>query len=174
VSALPATMPPALAVEDLHKSFGDHHVLRGVSLAAREHEVVAILGSSGSGKSTLLRCCNLLEVPDAGRIFVGGEEIRLVEKRGHRVPQDARQVERVRSRLAMVFQQFNLWPHLTVLQNVTEAPVHVLKLPRREAVERIRPNCPADSSSASPSPARWRWTRSRCCSTSRPRRSIRK
>src|ERR1700761_8135143 len=123
----------ALAVEDIHKSFGSHEVLKGVSLAAREHEVVAILGSSGSGKSTLLRCVNLLETPDSGRIVVGGEEIKLALRHGKRVPQDPRQVERLRSRLAMVFQQFNLWPHLTVLQNVTEAPIHVLKLGRREA-----------------------------------------
>ena len=128
----------ALAVEDLHKRFGCVEVLKGVSLSANDHDVVSILGSSGSGKSTLLRCINLLETPDAGRVYVKGELIRM---RGGRrgaglVPEDSRQVERIRARLAMVFQQFNLWSHMTVLQNVIEAPVHVLGTPRTEAVER--------------------------------------
>jgi arginine/ornithine transport system ATP-binding protein len=127
----------ALVVEDLHKSFGSLEVLKGISLVAREHEVVSILGSSGSGKSTLLRCLNLLEIPDAGRVYVHGELIKLITKSGvGRVPDDMRQVERIRSRLAMVFQQFNLWSHMTVIQNVIEAPIHVLKVPRAEAVER--------------------------------------
>ena len=125
-------------MEDLHKRFGCVEVLKGVSLSANDHDVVSILGSSGSGKSTLLRCINLLETPDAGRVYVKGELIRM---RGGRrgaglVPEDSRQVERIRARLAMVFQQFNLWSHMTVLQNVIEAPVHVLGTPRAEAVER--------------------------------------
>ena len=129
----------ALRVEDLHKSFGDLEVLRGVSLTARERDVIALLGSSGSGKSTLLRCINLLETPDAGRVFIRGELIRMTtNRRGRTAPADPRQVDRIRARLGMVFQQFNLWSHMTVLQNVVEAPVHVLKLPRREAVERAR------------------------------------
>ena len=128
---------PALEVEDIHKSFGALEVLKGVSLTARQGDVIAILGASGSGKSTFLRCINLLELPDAGRIRVTGEEIRLVAKRGGGlVPADRRQVERARTRLGMVFQQFNLWSHMTVLENVIEAPIHVLGLPRREAVER--------------------------------------
>ena len=126
----------ALAVEDVHKRFGQVEVLKGVSLEANDHDVVSILGSSGSGKSTLLRCINLLETPDAGRVRVKGELIRMRESRDGLVPEDSRQVERIRAKLAMVFQQFNLWSHMTVLQNVIEAPVHVLKLPRAEAVER--------------------------------------
>ena len=127
----------ALVVEDLHKSFGGLEVLKGISLVAHEHEVVSILGSSGSGKSTLLRCINLLEIPDAGNVYVHGELIRMASKSGAtRVPEDRRQVERIRSHLAMVFQQFNLWSHMTVIQNVIEAPMHVLKVPRAEAVER--------------------------------------
>ena len=127
----------APAVEDLHKSFGSVEVLRGISLSANDHDVVSILGSSGSGKSTLLRCINLLETPDSGRVYVKGELIRMREgSRGSLVPEDSRQVERIRAKLAMDFQQFNLWSHLTVLQNVIEAPVHVLRVPRAEAVER--------------------------------------
>ena len=129
----------ALRVDGLFKRFGDLEVLKGVSLAAYEHDVIAILGASGSGKSTLLRCINLLEVPDAGEVHVGGELIRMkTDRRGQAVPADRRQVDRIRARLGMVFQQFNLWSHLTVLQNVIEAPIHVLRLPRREAVERAR------------------------------------
>ncbi|MDX6749996.1 ATP-binding cassette domain-containing protein [Geminicoccaceae bacterium 1502E] len=131
------TKPPSLLVEDIHKSFGAVEVLKGVSLTARQGDVIAMLGSSGSGKSTFLRCINLLEVPSRGRIVVGGEEMRLREGRGGAlVPEDPRQVQRIRARLAMVFQQFNLWSHMTVLENVIEAPVHVLGVPKREAVER--------------------------------------
>ena len=129
----------ALQVADLYKRFGDLEVLKGVSLTACEHDVIAILGASGSGKSTLLRCINLLEVPDAGEVHVGGELIRMRSgRRGQAMPADRRQVDRIRARLGMVFQQFNLWSHLTVLQNVIEAPIHVLKLPRREAADRAR------------------------------------
>ncbi len=111
-------------------------MLKGISLTASEQDVVAILGSSGSGKSTLLRCINLLEIPDSGRIVVGGEEIRLKAQRGGPVPEAPKQVEKLRRRVGMVFQQFNLWPHMTVLGNVVEAPVHVLKLDRRAAEAR--------------------------------------
>jgi octopine/nopaline transport system ATP-binding protein len=128
----------AVSVEDLHKRFGAQEVLRGVSLAAREHEVVAILGSSGSGKSTLLRCINLLEVPDAGTLRVRGEAIAFQEGRHGRLVADARQLRALRRATGMVFQQFNLWPHMTVLQNVIEAPVQVLGLPRAEAEARGR------------------------------------
>lgn len=130
---------PALLAEDVHKRFGSLEVLKGVSLTANEGDVIAMLGSSGSGKSTFLRCINLLETPDEGRIHVGGELIRMTRsRRGEVIPADPRQVTRIRSRLAMVFQQFNLWSHMTVLENVIEAPVHVLKVPRAEAVERAR------------------------------------
>jgi len=130
---------PALVVEDLHKRFGELEVLKGVSMSAETGGVIAMIGSSGSGKSTLLRCINLLETPDAGRIYVSGELIRMrATRNGHAVPEDPKQVDRIRSRLGMVFQSFNLWSHLTVLQNVIEAPVHVLKVPKAEAIARAR------------------------------------
>ncbi len=123
-------------VEDIHKSFGSLEVLKGISLEAREHDVVSILGSSGSGKSTFLRCINLLETPNSGRVSVHGELIRMREGAAGRRPEDPRQVQRIRARLGMVFQQFNLWSHMTVEQNVMEAPVQVLGLSKREARER--------------------------------------
>ncbi|AWK87789.1 ABC transporter ATP-binding protein [Azospirillum thermophilum] len=131
--------PAAVVVEDVHKRFGKLEVLKGVSLTAREGDVITLIGSSGSGKSTLLRCINMLEVPDDGRITIAGETIGLKKTRsGATVPADARQVDRIRTSLGMVFQSFNLWTHMTVLQNVIEAPVHVLGVPRAEAVERAR------------------------------------
>jgi ABC-type histidine transport system ATPase subunit len=132
-----ADATPALVVEDLHKRFGDLEVLKGVSVSAREGDVIAILGSSGSGKSTMLRCINLLETPDSGRVYVAGELIKMKPTRGgHAAPEDSKQVDRIRSELGMVFQSFNLWSHMTVIQNVIEAPIHVLKLPKAEAVAR--------------------------------------
>ncbi|SLN39393.1 ABC transporter ATP-binding protein [Oceanibacterium hippocampi] len=128
----------ALEVRDLHKSFGSMEVLKGVSLTAREGDVISMLGSSGSGKSTFLRCINLLEIPNAGEVRVGGELIRMRPKNGRQEPADRRQVDRIRASLGMVFQQFNLWSHMTVLGNVMEAPVHVLKHPRAEAEARAR------------------------------------
>ena len=133
------TAEAALVCEDIHKSFGPLEVLKGVSLAAREGDVIAMLGSSGSGKSTFLRCINLLETPDSGRVSVGGELIRMTKTRsGKSVPADHDQVDRIRARLGMVFQQFNLWSHMTVLQNVIEAPVHVLKVPKAAAIDRAK------------------------------------
>jgi ABC-type histidine transport system ATPase subunit len=130
---------PALVIEDLHKSFGDLEVLKGISMAAHDGDVIAMIGSSGSGKSTLLRCINLLETPDSGRVYVSGELIRMRPTRGgHAVPEDRRQVDRIRSRLGMVFQSFNLWSHMTVLENVIEAPVHVLGVPKPQAVARAK------------------------------------
>ncbi len=124
---------------DIHKKFGDNEVLKGVSLEAHAGDVISIIGSSGSGKSTFLRCINLLENPNQGRIIVAGEELRLVpDKTGELRAADAKQLQRMRAKLAMVFQHFNLWAHLTVLQNIIEAPVHVMKVPRAEAVERAR------------------------------------
>jgi arginine/ornithine transport system ATP-binding protein len=129
-----AESEPALRVEEIHKSFGSIKVLKGISLEAYEQDVISILGSSGSGKSTLLRCINLLETPTAGKVYVRGELIKMKERSdGERVAEDRKQVEHIRSKLAMVFQQFNLWAHMTVLQNVTEAPIHVLKIPKAEA-----------------------------------------
>ncbi len=127
---------PAIEVHDLHKSFASIRVLEGVSLAAHEGDVISIIGSSGSGKSTLLRCINLLETPDAGVIRVRGEEIRLNRRGSTAVPEDPKQVDRIRTRLGMVFQGFNLWSHMTVLQNVIEAPIHVLGMRKAEAVSR--------------------------------------
>ncbi|MDR6769311.1 ABC transporter ATP-binding protein [Azospirillum sp. BE72] len=131
--------PAAVVVEDLHKRFGDLEVLKGVSLTAREGDVITLIGSSGSGKSTLLRCINMLEIPDDGRVVIGGEAIALKKtRRGATVPADTRQVERIRTSLGMVFQSFNLWTHMTILENVIEAPVHVLGVPKAEAVDRAR------------------------------------
>jgi polar amino acid transport system ATP-binding protein len=115
-----------LQVDGLHKSFGELEVLRGIDLSVSEHEVVCLIGASGSGKSTLLRCINLLEPIDAGRIVVGGEEITA----------PGTDVDRVRRHIGIVFQNFNLFPHMTVLDNVTLAPRRVLGRPRAEAEER--------------------------------------
>ncbi|WP_282602686.1 ATP-binding cassette domain-containing protein [Paracoccus sp. PARArs4] len=129
---------PAIQITDLHKSFGDAHVLRGVTLTARPGDVVAVIGGSGSGKSTMLRCINLLEQPSSGSIAIRGEEYRMRPGHGGLVPADPRQVQRIRAQLGMVFQNFNLWQHRTVLGNVTEVPVHVLGLPRAQAEDRAR------------------------------------
>jgi ABC-type histidine transport system ATPase subunit len=128
--------PSALVVEDLHKSFGHLEVLKGVSLNAKEGDVISMIGSSGSGKSTFLRCINLLEIPNSGRVYIGDELIRMKKNnRGDTVPEDPKQVDRIRTRLGMVFQHFNLWTHMTVLQNIIEAPVHVQKRPKKEAIQ---------------------------------------
>ncbi len=127
--------PPALDAVDIHKRFGSIEVLKGISLSVAEGAVVSILGSSGSGKSTFLRCINLLEIPDSGTVTLHGETIRMrTDRHGRRTPTDWKQVERIRSRLAMVFQSFNLWSHMTVLQNLIEAPVHVLKRPKKDTI----------------------------------------
>jgi polar amino acid transport system ATP-binding protein len=134
-STAPNGAAEAIHVENLHKKFGQLHVLKGVSMSARDGEVVAIIGGSGSGKSTLLRCINCLENPTSGIIRVNGEEIRLKpDNHGGSVPADRRQIERIRSRLGMVFQSFNLWSHMTLLENVIEVPVHVLGVKREEAI----------------------------------------
>ena len=126
-----------LLVEDLHKRYGDNEVLKGVSLAANAGDVTCIIGSSGSGKSTLLRCINLLEQPNQGRITLNGEAMQLVpDKNGALKAADPKQLQRLRSKLAMVFQHFNLWSHMTALENVIEAPVHVLGQSKAEAIER--------------------------------------
>ena len=135
-TGLHSTLTEALTVRDLHKTFGKLKVLRGVSLHANEGDVVSLIGASGSGKSTFLRCINLLELPDSGEISIGGEKIRFKGKPGSRVPADMKQVERLRTRLGMVFQSFNLWSHMTVIQNVMEVPIHVLGIPKAEAAER--------------------------------------
>ncbi|MDL2201354.1 histidine/lysine/arginine/ornithine ABC transporter ATP-binding protein [Ochrobactrum sp. 30A/1000/2015] len=127
----------AISVVDLHKRFGDLEVLKGVSLRAREGDVIAIIGGSGSGKSTFLRCINMLELPTSGAVTIHGETIAMRNaSNGGQIPADRRQIERIRTRLGMVFQSFNLWQHMTVLENVIEAPVHVLGVPKAEATER--------------------------------------
>lgn len=127
--------PDTIRVENLHKSFGDLEVLKGVSLTAREGDVVAIIGGSGSGKSTMLRCINFLETPSSGKITIAGEEIAL---RADGTPASRKQIEHIRRELGMVFQSFNLWSHMTVLENLIEVPVHVLGVPKAEAIERAR------------------------------------
>ena len=137
VARAPESGQPAVEVRDLHKSYGPLEVLKGVDLVAQPGEVVSMIGSSGSGKSTFLRCINLLEQPKSGRIVIDGEEIRMKPGRdGITLPADQKQVERIRARVGMVFQSFNLWPHLSVLDNITEAPIHVLKESRAEAIDR--------------------------------------
>ena len=126
-----------LLVEGLHKRYGSNEVLKGVSLAANAGDVTCIIGSSGSGKSTLLRCINLLEQPNQGRITLNGEVMQLVpDKNGALKAADPKQLQRLRSKLAMVFQHFNLWSHMTALENVIEAPIHVLGQSRSAAIER--------------------------------------
>lgn len=118
-----------LKAEDIHKSFGNLEVLKGISLEARQHDVISILGSSGSGKSTFLRCLNFLETPTSGKVTVLGEEILVQNGK----PQNAHHIESIRSRLGMVFQQFNLWTHRTVLENVMEGPIQVKRESKAEA-----------------------------------------
>ncbi|AUG03139.1 MULTISPECIES: ABC transporter ATP-binding protein [Pseudomonas] len=126
-----------LEIQDLHKSYGAHQVLKGVSLQAKAGDVISLIGSSGSGKSTFLRCINLLEQPSAGSIVLNGEPLELrASKLGSLKAADPRQLQRMRSRLSMVFQHFNLWSHMSALENVMEAPVHVLGLSKQEAREK--------------------------------------
>lgn len=129
---------PVINIKDLHKSYGALDVLKGVSIQANKGDVVSLIGSSGSGKSTLLRCCNLLEDSQQGTIEFNGEPV-LWKGQGHnRVPADRAQVLRIRTNLSMVFQQFNLWAHMTILENVMEAPITVLKRPRDEVEQSAR------------------------------------
>jgi polar amino acid transport system ATP-binding protein len=124
----------AIEIVNLHKKFGPLEVLKGVSLSARQGDVIAIIGGSGSGKSTFLRCINLLELPSAGTITIHGETIDMKsDGRGGLAPSNHKQVRRIRTQLGMVFQSFNLWQHMTVFQNVIEVPVHVLGVPRDKA-----------------------------------------
>jgi histidine transport system ATP-binding protein len=126
-----------LVVDNIHKQYGNKAVLKGVSLTAEKGDVISIIGSSGSGKSTFLRCINFLEKPNAGAIRLGSEDIRLgSDRHGELQVLDQKQLQRMRTKLAMVFQHFNLWSHLTVLENVIEAPIHVLGLSRADALLR--------------------------------------
>jgi polar amino acid transport system ATP-binding protein len=129
---------PVIEIRDLHKAYGPLEVLKGVSLRAERGQVIALIGSSGSGKSTLLRCCNLLEDSQQGEVIFEGEPVRWRGTGAARHPADRAQVTRIRTNLAMVFQQFNLWSHLTILQNVMEAPVTVLRRDRAEVEAKAR------------------------------------
>ncbi len=127
---------PALEIRNLHKRYGDLEVLKGISLTARDGDVISILGSSGSGKSTFLRCINLLENPHEGEILVAGEQLKLKrDKQGDLVAADGKQLNRIRSELGFVFQNFNLWPHMTILDNIIEAPRRVLGQSKAKATE---------------------------------------
>ena len=123
---------PVLEIRGLHKSYGDLEVIKGVDITAHRGDVVSLIGSSGSGKSTLLRCCNLLEDSQQGEVLFKGEPIKWSGSGLQRRPADPGQILRIRTNLSMVFQQFNLWSHMTILENVMEAPVTVLK---RDATE---------------------------------------
>ena len=126
----------ALEIRNLHKRYGDLEVLKGISLTAHDGDVISILGSSGSGKSTFLRCINLLENPHKGQIIVAGEELKLkAAKNGELVAADGKQINRMRSEIGFVFQNFNLWPHMSVLDNIIEAPRRVLGQSKAEATE---------------------------------------
>ena len=127
-------MTNALEIRNLKKSFGNLEVIKDLSLKANKGDVICIIGSSGSGKSTLLRCVNLLEIPDSGEVFLKGELIKMKkDKKGKLTPEDQKQVDRIRAKLSMVFQDFNLWSHMTVLQNVIEGPIHVQKIDKNLA-----------------------------------------
>jgi polar amino acid transport system ATP-binding protein len=180
-----AEATPALEIRNLHKRYGELEVLKGISLTARDGDVISILGSSGSGKSTFLRCINLLENPHQGQILVAGEELKLkAAKNGELVAADGKQINRLRSEIGFVFQNFNLWPHMSVLDNIIEAPRRVLGQSKAEAIEvaeacwprsasptsatPTRRNCPAASNSVRPSPAPWPCSPRSSCSTSPP------
>ena len=129
---------PVIEIRDLHKAYGDLEVLKGVSISAKAGDVVSLIGSSGSGKSTLLRCANLLENSQRGEVIFSGEPIKWAGTAMSRKPGDAKQVTRIRTNLSMVFQQFNLWAHMSILQNVMEAPLTVLGEERAEVEPRAR------------------------------------
>ena len=129
---------PIIEIKGLHKAYGELKVLKGIDITAKRGDVVALIGSSGSGKSTLLRCCNMLEISQEGTILFQGEAVKWKGIGHNRRPADPAQVTRLRTNLSMVFQQFNLWAHMTILQNVMEAPVTVLKQDRAEVETRAR------------------------------------
>ncbi len=181
---------PVIEIRDLHKSYGSLEVLKGIDMTAPKGNVISLIGSSGSGKSTLLRCCNLLEDSQQGEIRFEGEAVRWQGKGLGRHPADRAQVTRIRTNLSMVFQQFNLWAHMTILQNVMEAPVTVLRrdpeeveAAARKYLDKVGIGDKADvypamlsggpSSNAPRLRARFAWNRAPCCLMSRPRRLIR-
>ena len=126
---------PILTVKDLHKSFAANHVLQGINFSAERGNVIALLGSSGSGKSTLLRCINLLETPNSGNMQLAEYRLHFSsDLRGRPISPKSDQVTALRQNVGMVFQQFNLWAHLTILENLIEAPLYVLKKSKAEAM----------------------------------------
>jgi len=129
---------PVIEIRDLHKSYGTLDVLKGVDITAPAGHVISLIGSSGSGKSTLLRCANLLEDSQQGDVLFCGEPITWKGAGLNRQPGDHAQMIRIRTNLSMVFQQFNLWAHMTILQNVMEAPVTVLKRDKAEVEAKAR------------------------------------
>ncbi len=129
---------PIVLAQDVHKSFGHTEVLRGINLTVMPGQTVVLIGPSGSGKTTFLRCINHLEKIDKGRIYVGGQLIGYRTVNGRLVEDTERNIAAQRARIGMVFQRFNLFPHLTALENIIEAPIHVKKMPREEAVRRAR------------------------------------
>ncbi|KPX16325.1 Amino acid ABC transporter, ATP-binding protein [Pseudomonas amygdali pv. dendropanacis] len=182
-----AEATPALEIRNLHKRYDQLEVLKGISLTARDGDVISILGSSGSGKSTLLRCINLLENPHQGQILVAGEELKLKAARnGDLIAADNRQINRLRSQIGFVFQNFNLWPHMSVLDNIIEAPRRVLGQSKAEAIEVAeellakvgiadkRHAYPAQLSGGQQQRVRWPCSRRSFCSTSRHRPSTRR
>lgn len=131
--------PIALQLDDIHKSYGSLEVLKGVSLTAYDGDVISILGSSGSGKSTLLRCINLLENPSQGKIHLGNEELILKpSKSGDLQAANSKQLDAFRAKVGFVFQNFNLWPHKTISQNIIEGPTQVLKVPKEQAINQAK------------------------------------
>ena len=129
---------PVIEIKNLHKAYGALEVIKGVDITAHKGDVVSLIGSSGSGKSTILRCANLLEESQQGEILFKGEPVSWRGNGMNRHPCDAKQVLRIRTNLSMVFQQFNLWAHMTILQNVMEAPVTVLGRDRADAEDAAR------------------------------------
>lgn len=127
---------PLLVAKDIRKFYGQNEVLKGISLSAKEHQVISLIGASGSGKSTFLRCLNLLEIPQYGQIWLEDTALPLSKEGEARHINDPKLVRQMRARLGMVFQNFNLWPHMTAIENVTEGPIQVLGMSRKEALER--------------------------------------
>lgn len=129
---------PIVRAEDVHKSFGSLEVLKGIDLTVTPKETVVLIGPSGSGKTTFLRCINHLEKINSGRIYVGGTLIGYRQQNGRMVEDTERNIAAQRARIGMVFQRFNLFPHMTALENIIEAPIHVKKVPKEQAVEEAR------------------------------------
>ena len=171
-----ATHRPLVVLDKVNKHFGELHVLKDIDLTIGEGEVVVVIGPSGSGKSTLCRAINRLETIDSGVISIDGKEL----------PDEGKELAKLRADVGMVFQSFNLFAHKTIRENVTLGPIKVRAYPRRRRTRRrwrcwnasasgnrlpsFRPSCRAASSSAWPSPGHWPWIPRSCSSTSRPRR----